>query len=80
MLCLLSRSDYTHMLGVLMDFLSSFIHHGSRVYDINDPRHIGIVKVVSHGDVSTANIQWEETGWWSFRVPLRNLKLAETDQ
>jgi hypothetical protein len=54
---------------------------GSRVYDKADPRHVGIVRQLNHGaEGSTARIMWEETGWFSCRVPVRDLRLAPRDR
>jgi len=51
---------------------------GSRVFDVADPRHTGIIKSICHrtgGDIAT--IRWEETGWLSVAVPTKHLRIAE---
>ncbi len=51
---------------------------GDRVYDRADPRHVGVVRQVNvrTDGTLTATIRWEETGWLSLRVPVRDLRRA----
>lgn len=53
---------------------------GDLVYDKADPRHVGKIELVSHGENGdTATVRWLETGWVSLRVPLRDLRPAPAD-
>jgi hypothetical protein len=47
---------------------------GDRVYDVADERHIGRLEAIHHS--STATVRWEETGWLSIDVVLRDLRKA----
>ena len=50
---------------------------GDRVFDKADPWHVGIVRQINHANSSaTARVMWEETGWFSCRVPLADLRRA----
>ena len=53
---------------------------GSIVYDVADPRHLGMIKNIAHrGYDSIATVKWLETGWKSVGLPLTDLRLAEHD-
>ena len=56
------------------------IQRGTCVYDIADPRHYGIVRSLHlvKGKFF-ANVHWIETGWHSYRVPvkLRNSAIGQ---
>ena len=61
------------------------IKRGDVVYDVADHRHHGIVKSLhllrDYGKKNSrhrffANVQWLESGWHSYRVPLADLRLV----
>ena len=55
---------------------------GTRAFDKADPRHVGVVYRVLRGGRGgdCANLIWEETGWKSVRVPLREVRLARDEK
>ena len=55
------------------------IHKGVRVYDVADPRHVGVIKCISLSE-RTATIKWEDTGWLSVRWPLAGLRRIEAGE
>jgi hypothetical protein len=55
----------------------SEFHVGDRVYDKADPRHVGRIDSIENS--AFANITWEETGWKSVSIPLRDLEHATED-
>jgi len=57
------------------------VGRGAIVYDVADPRHHGIVRTASlRNGKWFANVQWLETGWHSYRIPVADLRrvAAET--
>ena len=56
-------------------------YRGEIVYDVTDPRHVGMVTSVGrNNDGLWATIQWLDTGWKSFRVPVADLALVHPDE
>jgi len=55
--------------------MQTAIRRGTVVYDVADPRHHGIVRTLHlcHGKFF-ANVQWIETGWLSYRLPVADLR------
>jgi hypothetical protein len=49
---------------------------GDIVYDIADRRHVAIIRCINHGQHATANLEWLDSGWKSFRVPVSDLRVV----
>ena len=51
------------------------IQRGTVVYDVADPRHHGIVRTLHlRNGKFYANVQWIDTGWRSYRIPVADLR------
>lgn len=53
----------------------SDLHIGDYVIDIEDERHVGRVTGITWPRF--AKIEWVETGWKSYGVPLTNLRVVD---
>lgn len=49
---------------------------GDAVYDVTDPRHIGEVIMIRP---SGATVRWNDSGWITECVPLRQLRRADNE-
>ena len=52
-------------------------HRGEIVYDVADPRHVGIIEGTNwNGQQLFCRIRWLDTGFKSFHVPVEDLRLV----